>query len=101
MGVAVGQGTRRRRDGHAGGIALRQQLEDETDRLTTLPWRLLGEQKARAFAEELEPPCALLLARVDGDRGAELPARITAPRVAAVLRVVKSRERHRPVGWPN
>jgi hypothetical protein len=51
------------------GIALRQKLEDETDRLTTLPWRLLGEQKARAFAEELEPPCEVLLARVDETAG--------------------------------
>jgi hypothetical protein len=49
----------------AAGLALREHLEDETDRLTTLPWRLLGEEAARAFAREFEPPCELLLARVD------------------------------------
>ncbi len=47
------------------GIALRQQLEDETDRLTTLPWELLGETRARQFAVDFEPPCVELLVRVD------------------------------------
>ena len=47
------------------GVALRQYLEDETDRLTTLPWRLLGEEASRRFAAEFETPCELLLARVD------------------------------------
>jgi len=47
------------------GVALRQQLEDDTDRLTTLPWELLGEERARWFAEAFEPPCVQLLARVD------------------------------------
>jgi hypothetical protein len=51
------------------GLALRGHLEDETDRLTTVPWRLLGKEKARAFARELEPPCELLLARVDETAG--------------------------------
>ena len=51
------------------GIALRQQLEDDTDRLTTLPWRLLGVPESRAFAEAFEPPCELLLARVDETAG--------------------------------
>jgi len=49
----------------AEGIALRQHLEDETDRLTTLPWELLGREAADRFASEFEPPCELLLARVD------------------------------------
>jgi hypothetical protein len=48
-----------------GGIALRQHLEDETDRLTTLPWQLLGEAKSAEFAERFEPPCVQLLERVD------------------------------------
>lgn len=47
------------------GLALRQQLEDDTDRLTTLPWELLGEERARWFAEAFEPPCEQLLRRVD------------------------------------
>jgi len=51
------------------GIALRQQLEDDTDRLTTLPWALLGEERARRFAEQFEPPCELLLRRVDETAG--------------------------------
>jgi hypothetical protein len=49
----------------ADGIALRQQLEDETDRLTTTPWELLGDPAARRFAEDFEPPCVQLLERVD------------------------------------
>jgi hypothetical protein len=51
------------------GRALRQHLEDETDRLTTLPWELLGEAESVRFHEALEPPCELLLARVDATAG--------------------------------
>jgi hypothetical protein len=51
------------------GIALRERIEVETDRLTTLPWELVGESRAREFAERLEPPCELLLARVDETAG--------------------------------
>lgn len=47
------------------GIALRQQIEDDTDRWTTQPWELLGEAASLQFAEEFEPPCERLLARVD------------------------------------
>lgn len=47
------------------GLAMRQRLEDATDERTTLPWELLGEERARWFAEAFEPPCELLLARVD------------------------------------
>ncbi|MCU1368981.1 MAG: hypothetical protein JWO77_175 [Ilumatobacteraceae bacterium] len=53
----------------AEGIALRQHIEDETDRLTTLVWELLGAQRSRAFAVDFEPPCELLLARVDDTAG--------------------------------
>jgi hypothetical protein len=49
----------------AEGIALRQQIEDDTDRLTTLPWELLGEADSVRFAELFEPPCITLLQRVD------------------------------------
>ena len=51
------------------GRELRQHIEDETDQLTTLPWELLGEERSRWFAEEFEPPCALLLNRVDSTAG--------------------------------
>jgi len=47
------------------GIALRQRIEDDTDRLSTLAWQLLGEDAAHAFARDFEPPCEGLLARVD------------------------------------
>lgn len=51
------------------GLALRQRLEDDTDRLTAPVWRSLGETLAISFAERLEPPCELLLARVDETAG--------------------------------
>jgi hypothetical protein len=47
------------------GTELRQHLEDETDRLTTLPWKLLGEARSLQFPEDFEPPCVQLLERVD------------------------------------
>ena len=53
----------------AAGLQVRQQLEDDTDRLTTLPWELLGEARSTAFAELFEPPCELLLRRVDETAG--------------------------------
>lgn len=49
----------------AAGRALRQHLEDDTDRLTVTPWARLGVARTLALAEALEPPCELLLARVD------------------------------------
>ncbi len=51
------------------GRALRERIEDDTDRLTTLPWELLGHERARWFAEAFEPPCEALLARVDETAG--------------------------------
>jgi len=47
------------------GIDVRQRIEDDTDRLTTTPWRLLGEAASNRFADDFEPPCERLLARVD------------------------------------
>ena len=47
------------------GVALRQQLEDDTDRRTTEVWERLGETASIRFAEDFEPPCELLLRRVD------------------------------------
>jgi len=51
------------------GIALRQRLEDETDRLTALPWELFGLDRTEALAADLEPPCVSLLMRVDETAG--------------------------------
>jgi hypothetical protein len=51
------------------GVAVRQRIEDDTDRLTTLPWELLGVEASARFAELLEPPCELLLRRVDVTAG--------------------------------
>ncbi|HEY7947173.1 MAG TPA: hypothetical protein VID75_05835 [Acidimicrobiales bacterium] len=53
----------------AEGIGLRQRLEDDTDRLTTAPWTLLGQRRAVEFAQRFEPPCVQLLARVDATAG--------------------------------
>jgi len=51
------------------GLRLREHLEDETDRLSTVVWELLGEDRARRFPIDFEPPCELLLARVDETAG--------------------------------
>ncbi|CAM8636787.1 hypothetical protein MCETE4_00817 [Acidimicrobiia bacterium] len=51
------------------GLDLRQHLEDATDSQTIQPWQLLGETASARFAEEFEPPCELLLARVDETAG--------------------------------
>ncbi|MFZ4720350.1 MAG: SCO6745 family protein [Ilumatobacteraceae bacterium] len=51
------------------GLTVRRRVEDRTDELTTLPWRLLGEERSRWFAEAFEPPCELLLRRVDDTAG--------------------------------
>ncbi len=51
------------------GIELRQRIEDDTDRLTTLPWKLLGASRSMWFAETFEPPCEVLLRRVDETAG--------------------------------
>ncbi|MEY3361898.1 MAG: hypothetical protein RL531_1617 [Actinomycetota bacterium] len=53
----------------AEGLRLREHLEDETDRLTSLVWELLGRERALRFAVDFEPPCELLLARVDETAG--------------------------------
>ncbi len=51
------------------GIEVRRQIELDTDRLTTFPWELLGEQHATEFALSFEPSCEKLLARVDATAG--------------------------------
>jgi hypothetical protein len=51
------------------GVALRQHIEDETDRLSTTPWEGLGERASSQFATDFEPPCEALLHRVDVTAG--------------------------------
>ncbi|MFD5426770.1 hypothetical protein [Streptomyces sp. NPDC127084] len=51
------------------GLRLRQRIEDLTDERTALPWQLLGEHAAHEFAQRFEPPCELLLSRVDETAG--------------------------------
>ena len=63
------RGVAARPEVHDAGLALRQHIEDETDRLTTLPWELLGIERTEALAEVLEPPCERLLERVDVTAG--------------------------------
>ena len=53
----------------ADGISLRQQLEDDTDRLCTQIWASYGADETLALAEALEPPCEVLLKRVDETAG--------------------------------
>jgi hypothetical protein len=67
-GLAVVDGDGQRRV-TPDGLALRARIEDDTDRLTTLPWELLGEERSTWFAERFEPPCEALLARVDVTAG--------------------------------
>lgn len=51
------------------GLALRERIEDETDRLTETVWRLLGPERTAWFATAFEPPCERLLDRVDETAG--------------------------------
>jgi hypothetical protein len=51
------------------GIELRETIEADTDSATAIPWQLLGEAASVKFAEDFEPPCELLLARVDETAG--------------------------------
>jgi hypothetical protein len=63
-------------------VALRQRIEDDTDRQCIFMWQRLGRDASIAFAEQLEPPCVQLLARVDQTAGPNYqPAsRIRPPR---------------------
>ena len=51
------------------GVGLRERIEESTDRRTTLVWELLGEERSLAFPVDFEPPCELLLQRVDETAG--------------------------------
>lgn len=47
------------------GLDLRARIERDTDAVGSLPWAMLGVERTNALASRLEPPCELLLARVD------------------------------------
>lgn len=51
------------------GLALRQRIEDRTDTVCQMAWRLLGTAATRRFPDEFEPGCELLLHRVDVTAG--------------------------------
>ena len=51
------------------GLELRQHLEDRTDELCARIWMSYGAAETLALAEALEPPCELLLKRVDETAG--------------------------------
>lgn len=51
------------------GLALRQRIEDDTDALTAPAWERLAEDESERFARDFEPPCRLLLDRVDRTAG--------------------------------
>jgi Helix-turn-helix family len=51
------------------GLVLRQRIEEDTDRLTGPVWELIGARSSERFAAEFEPPCELLLRRVDETAG--------------------------------
>lgn len=51
------------------GLHLRQQIEDETDRVSSQMWRLLGVELSTDFAGSFEPSCEKLLHRVDVTAG--------------------------------
>ena len=64
-----GRGLSRGRTVTEDGLALRQRIEDDTDRLTAQAWELLGAEASDRFAADFEPPCELLLRRVDETAG--------------------------------
>ena len=51
------------------GYATRQQIEDLTNQSSAAVWQHLGYDESLAFAEAFEPPCELLLARVNETAG--------------------------------
>jgi len=51
------------------GIALRQQIEDDTDRISEIPWRDYGADRTDALVELLATPGEALLARIDETAG--------------------------------
>jgi hypothetical protein len=51
------------------GIALREEIEQRTDELGSIPWAALGLEATAAIADALEPIAPVLLKRVDDTAG--------------------------------
>lgn len=51
------------------GIALREEIEQRTDELGSIPWAALGREATSAIADALEPIAPVLLKRVDDTVG--------------------------------
>jgi hypothetical protein len=51
------------------GTALRQQIEDDTDLVSEIPWRAYGADRTDAFVELMAEPGEALLARIDETAG--------------------------------
>ena len=54
---------------NAAGLALREEIEHETDRQSELAWRNLGAQTTTSLCELIEPHAATFLARIDATAG--------------------------------
>jgi hypothetical protein len=51
------------------GVALRDEIERQTDRLTTAPWELLGAARTTSFADAVLDRRATLIGRIDATAG--------------------------------
>ena len=51
------------------GVAYRQDLEDRTDALSEIPWRLFGEENTNTFLSLIEPVGHIYLERIDRTAG--------------------------------
>lgn len=51
------------------GVAYRQDLEDRTDALCEIPWRLFGEENTNTFLSLIEPVGHIYLERIDRTAG--------------------------------
>ena len=51
------------------GLALREEIERETDRQSELAWRNLGVETTTTLCEMIEPHAATFLARIDATAG--------------------------------
>jgi hypothetical protein len=51
------------------GIALRDDIEQRTDRIGSIPWAALGIEATAAISDALEPIAPILLMRVDNTAG--------------------------------
>lgn len=57
------------------GLELRQRIEDRTNELSQLPWRLIGERRTVRYLDLVEPVGERLVARIDQTAGPDwMPA---------------------------